>query len=110
MPLLLAPGGATRIRQMVQDWNRVNRGQHGPLPDPLLEEHRYANALREQIHATMNSRTWALGWPVRAVAALMGRKQASPMLWAMTPAELENYQARLQASKSWRFASKLKRL
>ncbi|WP_051884737.1 MULTISPECIES: glycosyltransferase [Lysobacter] len=110
MPLLLAPGSATRIRQLVQDWNRVHRGQHGPLPDPLLEEQRYADALREQIHATMNSRTWALGWPVRAVATLMGRKQVSPMLWAMGPAELENYQARLQASKSWRFANKLKRL
>lgn len=110
MPLLLAPGNATRIRQLVQDWNRTHLGHNGPLPDPVLEEQRYADALREQIHATLHSRTWRLGWPVRAVASLMGRKQTWPMLWAMSPAELENYQARLRASRSLRFANKLKRM
>lgn len=110
LPLLLAAGSATRLRQMVQDWNRTHRGVNGPLPDPVLEEDRYANALREQVHTMLNSRTWALGSPVRAIAALMGRRRSSPMLWAMNTPELEGYLAALRSSRSWRFAEKVKRL
>lgn len=106
-PILLEPGSATRIRQLVHDWNcRYRyRGTSGPQPDPHLDTTQYENALREEIYRSLHSRTWRVGAPMRGVAALIGRRWTYPMLWAMNGSQLEHYLRTLRSSRSWRFGS-----
>lgn len=108
-PILLEPGSATRIRQLVQDWNHRNGGPNGPQPDPLLEVQRYENALREQIYHMLNSVTWRASAPLRAIGRILGRRVSYPMLWAMNGRDLEAYIHTLQSSRSWRFGQWIKR-
>lgn len=103
--LLLEPGSATRIRHLVQDWNRRHLGAQGPQPDPQLDIAQYENALREEIYCLLRSRTWRIGAPMRGLAAITGRRWAYPMLWAMNGPQLEGYLHTIRGSRSWRFGS-----
>lgn len=104
-PILLEPGSATRIRYLVQDWNRRHLGGVGPKPDPHLDVSQYENALREEIYSLLRSRTWRIGAPLRGVAAMIGRRWTYPMLWAMNGPQLEHYLRTLRGSRSWRFGN-----
>ncbi|WP_243039095.1 methyltransferase domain-containing protein [Dyella sedimenti] len=108
-PLLLDSGSATRLRYLVDDWNRNHRGRVGHAPDPELDSTRYENALREQIHIMLRSRTWLIGAPLRLAAWLRGRRFSYPMLWAMQAPQLENYIAQIRTSRSWRFGQWVKK-
>ncbi|MBB5360835.1 glycosyltransferase involved in cell wall biosynthesis [Rhodanobacter sp. ANJX3] len=109
LPLLLGPGSATRIRQLVADYNARHFGTHQVLPHPDIEAERYENAMREDIHNLLQSRGWRFTSPIRFVAALLGRPNKYPMLWAMRGVELEQYKKILLGSFSYRVAKKLRR-
>jgi glycosyltransferase involved in cell wall biosynthesis/SAM-dependent methyltransferase len=104
-PILLERGSATRIRHLVQEWNRRHLGTAGPQPDPNLDATQYENALREEIHNLLRSRTWRIGAPLRGMAVMVGRRWTYPMLWAMNGPQLEQYRHVLLGSRSWRFGS-----
>ncbi|MBD8873275.1 methyltransferase domain-containing protein [Rhodanobacter sp. DHB23] len=104
-PILLEPGSATRIRHLVHDWNRRYLAAPGPQPDPHLDATQYENALREEIHNLLHSRTWRVGAPMRGLAAMAGRRWTYPMLWAMNGPQLERYLSTLRSSRSWRFGT-----
>jgi hypothetical protein len=110
VPLLLGPGSATRVRQLVSDWQARHKGRRGPAPDAVLEVDQYEDALRSDIHALLNSRTWRLTAPLRLPSALLGRQASYPMLWAMHGPELESCKRNILHSRSYRVAGKIKRL
>lgn len=107
-PLLLEPGNATRIRQLMTDWNYRHHGKRGPLPEPTLEGTRYENALREDIYRLLQSRTWRAAGAIRLLGRLAGRRYPHPMLWAMTGPQLQAYKDSIVKSRSWRLVQKLK--
>lgn len=109
-PILLEPGAITRLRHLVEYWNRHNGYGTGPLPDPDNDQHRYENALREQIHLLRNSVTWKTGAPVRLVSRLFGRRYPYPMLWAMNGQQLQQHIEAVKASLPWKFAERIKAL
>jgi SAM-dependent methyltransferase len=109
-PILLESGAATRLRHFVEDWNRHNGGDAGPLPDPDNDQGRYENALREQIHLLHHSITWKIGAPVRFVSRLLGRRYPYPMLWTMNGRQLEQHIEAVKASLPWKFAERIKSL
>lgn len=109
-PLLLGPGSATRVRQMVSFYHSHGKGhRHGPPPEPTLEVDLYENALRQDIHDLLHSRTWRLTAPLRFAGLLLGRRAAYPMLWAMRGPDLEACKQRILASRSIKLAEKFKR-
>ncbi|MFC0153577.1 methyltransferase domain-containing protein [Xanthomonas dyei] len=110
MPLLLEKGSATRIRHLVEDWNQRNGRSSAVIGDPQLDGERYANALREDVHNMLNSATWRAGGPLRFVAGIFGRSFTYPRLWAMSARQLEQYQAEVRGSRSWRIVQRAKRL
>lgn len=105
-PILLEPGSATRLRYLVEDWNRNNGYNVGPLPDPNNDLHRYEDALREQIHLLRASLTWKIGSPIRVFARILGRRYPQPMLWAMNGRQLEQYLSSIKMSLPWKFAER----
>lgn len=107
-PLLLGPGAATRVRQLVSRFYD-HEGRRGPLPEPTLEVERYENALRQDIHELLHSRTWRLTAPLRLVSALYGKGSTYPMLWAMRGPDLETCKQRILRSRSFSVADKVKR-
>jgi len=109
-PILLESGAITRLRHLVEYWNRHNGGGTGPLPDPYNDQHRYENALREQAHLLRHSVTWKIGAPVRLISRLLGRRYPYPMLWAMNGRQLEQHIEAVRASLPWRFAEHIKSL
>lgn len=109
-PLLLGPGSATRVRQLVSLYHSHQKGRHhGPLPEPTLEIDRYENALRQDIHDLLHSRTWRLTAPLRLPGRLLGRRATYPMLWAMRGPDLEACKQGILTSYSFRLAGKFKR-
>jgi len=107
-PILLESGTATRLRHLVEDWNRHNGHHIGPLPDPENDQYRYENALREQIHLMRHSMTWKIGAPVRFISRMLGRRYPHPMLWAMHGPQLQQHIEAIKKSPSWRFAERVK--
>ncbi|MGB6030356.1 MAG: methyltransferase domain-containing protein [Rhodanobacter sp.] len=108
-PLLLAPGAATRLRQLVSYYHTHEHGRQGPPPEPTLETERYENALRQDIHDLLHSRTWQFTAPLRLQRFLLGRRTIYPMLWAMHGPDLEAYKQAILTSRSFRLAGRLKR-
>lgn len=108
-PLLLGPGGATRVRQLVSFYNSQHNGHRGPLPEPTLEAGRYENALRQDIHDLLHSRTWRLTAPLRLASSLLGKHASYPMLWAMRGPDLEVCKQRILTSRSFKLAARFKR-
>ncbi|TAM15666.1 MAG: methyltransferase domain-containing protein [Rhodanobacter sp.] len=106
-PLLLGPGAATRVRQLVSNFYD-REGRRGPLPEPTLEVERYENALRQDIHELLHSRTWRLTAPLRLVSALRGKRSTYPMLWAMHGPDLETCKQNILRSRSFSVADKVK--
>lgn len=106
-PILLQPGSASRIRMLVHDWNLRNGNKDAA--DVVGPEKRYEYALREQIYNMLESRTWKVGAPLRAVSSVFGKRFHYPPLWAMRARELEAELDAIKRSRSWKFGSLIKR-
>lgn len=93
MPLLLPPGSAARLRS--------NENLHVGGPGPRLQR-----ALD-----ILESTSWKVAAPVRALAGLLGRGQplTARQCVMMNDAELEAAIAALEASASWRLTEPLRR-
>lgn len=109
VPLLLEPGMASRIRALLRYQKGSMGGAGGLLVADDVESARYQNALRQDIHLLLNSRTWRLAAPLRCAAGLFGRRSTSPMLWAMNGTELEAYKTQLLHSRTWRLRGAVRR-
>lgn len=110
MPLLLERGSATRIRHLVEDWNRRHGHSQTISSDPQLEAERYATHLRSDILNMLNSTTWRATAPLRWPSTVLGRPFQIPALWEMNTPELEQYRRSIVNSRSWRVVRRLSRM
>jgi glycosyltransferase involved in cell wall biosynthesis/SAM-dependent methyltransferase len=110
LPLLLPPGSVSRLRDMAVDAERRrdhHQSAHGEIDaagDPELE------MLRERCHALLQSHSWRMTAPLRALVRRVRRagREVPPRVWRMSGNELADMIDNIERSTSWRITRPLR--
>lgn len=116
-PLLLPPGSAIKLRRIYLDLERL-QGKVDFDPDSEVttdvqfDDSRRLEELRDRYHELVNSRSWQITAPLRAVARVVRRhhRPVEPKVWLLSERDLDYRIRMILASASWRWTRILRGL